>query len=328
MKRNDDPVSIEGHAGSGEIRILLASERSWLASSMRAVLEPEGYGVRQTESVAQVLREAEEGPPGVVIIDEGLPDCSVPDLCNALIDRALPRSVPILVYSAAFWDEAEETAAMRAGAWDIIREPIRSRLLVEKLRRLMEIRRLIEAAEEGAIAEDAVGTLTLGGLFRVLGILGSLAHRQGVGIGCAVLGPTDPADDRERLAGQRSLTAGLVARHTRGSDVRAWVGDADLALIAYGTTTDGVRSIVRRLSRVDVVRTDAAIAASSAEVLSAGITELDPETFQVGGERSADAAAERSPGDQVASLGQIAQAQAALRSAREAGGGVRAADGP
>jgi FixJ family two-component response regulator len=327
MSLNDGQAASDGHAASDEVQILLASGRSWLASSMRAVLEPEGYRIRHTESVAQVLREAERRPPGVVIIDEGIPDCSVPELCGALFERALPRSVPILVYSAAFWDEAEETAAMRAGAWDIIREPIRSRLLVEKLRRLIQIRRLIEAAEEGAIAEDAAGTLTLGGLFRVLGILGSLAHRQGVGIGCAVLGPTAPATDRERLAGQRSSTAELVALHTRGSDVCAWVGDADLALIAYGTATDGVRSILRRLSRVEVARTsDGAIPGAPVEVLSAGITALDPETFQVGGGQSADAAADRSPGDQVASLGQIAQAQAALRKAREAGGGVRAAD--
>ena len=315
--------------GSEEIRILLASARDWLASSMRAVLEPEGYGLCQAESASAALREAESRSPGVVIIDEGLPDSSVPELCSALLECCVPRSVPILVYSAAFWDEAAETACMRAGAWDIIREPIRSRLLVEKLRRLIQIRRLIETAEEDAIAEDATGTLTLGGLLRVLGILGSLANRQGAKIGCAVLGPTRPASDRKLLAGQRSSTAELVAEHTRGSDVCAWVGDADLALFAYGTTTDGVRSILHRLQQIGADGAPEARGPDAAsENLSAGIIELDPEAFRVGGSSGIDGSAERSPGDRVASLARIAEAQVALRSAREAGGGVWTAEEP
>lgn len=315
--------------GSEETRILLASARNWLASSMRAVLEPEGYGLCQAESVSAALREAESRSPGVVIIDEELPDGSVPELCSALLERCVPRSVPILAYSAAFWDEAAETAAMRAGAWDVIREPIRSRPLVEKLRRLTLIRRLIEAAEEDAIAGDATGSLTLGGLLRVLGILGSLANRQGVKIGCAVLGPTRPASDRELLAGQRSSTAELVVEHTRGSDVCAWVGDADLALFAYGTTADGVRSILRRLRQVGADDTPGARRPETAsEHLSAGVIELDPEVFRVGGSPGVDGSAERSPGDRVASLVQIAEAQIALGSAREAGGGVRTAEEP
>lgn len=321
-----DALTSSDSTGSGETGILLASERRWLLSSMRAVLEPEGYALEQAESAARLLHDAEARPPGVVIIDEGLPDCSVSELCGELLDRGLPRSMPILVYSAAFWEEAEETAAMRAGAWDVIREPIRSRLLVEKLRRLLEIRRLIEAAEEDAMGEDEAGTLTLGGLFRVLGILGSLARRQGVGIGCAVLGPTDPAVDREGLAEQRSSTAELVARYTRRSDVFAWVGDADLALFTFGATGDGLRSIVTRLSHAEEASSGAPAPGMPARTLSAGLTELDPDTFREVGDRGRNGATEASPGDRVASLSQMTQAQAALRSVRQAGGGIATAE--
>lgn len=323
---HDDLSSGDSPASQGEIRILLGSARSWLVSSLRAVLEPEGYALEQAESVSAVLRAARTQTPEVVIIDEGLPDCSIPELCRTLLDRALPRSVPILVYSAAFWEEAEETAAMRAGAWDVIREPIRSRLLVEKLRRMIQIRRLIEAAGGDAMAEDVSGALSLGGLFRVLGILGPLARRQGVGIGCAVLGPTVPAPDREGLAEQRSSTAELVTRHTRGSDLCAWVGDVDLALVAYGTTADGVDAIMRRLSRVDEELRGSAVRTVSDRTLSAGVTDLDPEAFLAEGGGGPDRSSESLPGGRVASLSQIAQAQAALRSARDAGGGVRAAE--
>ncbi len=62
--------------------------------------------------------------------------------------------------------------------------------------------------------------------------------------------------------------------------------------------------------------------------MSAGIIELDPEALRVGGSPGIDGSAERSPGDTVASLAQIAEAQVALRSAREAGGGIRTAEEP
>jgi CheY-like chemotaxis protein len=291
---------------------------------MRAVLEPEGYGLRHAASVATARHEAAVQTPAVVIIDEGLPDCSLPELCSDLLKHVLPRSVPILVYSAAIWDEAEEADALRAGAWDIIREPIRSRLLVEKLRRLIQIGRLIGAAENDARTDDDTGTMALGGFVNVLGVLGSLASRQKATIGCAVIGPTEPAVDRELLAEQRSWTAELVHRHTRGSDVAAWIGEADLAIVTYDTTIAGIKSLIRRLSSTEW----AGRTATDPDGLSAGTIELDLQGLAVAGRSGMNGPAGRAPRESVAALVQIAEAQTALRSAREAGGGVRAATAP
>jgi CheY-like chemotaxis protein len=299
--------------------VLLASSRDWLASSMRAVLEPEGYGFRSASTAAEVLVEAGVEPPGIVVIDEGLNDRSVPELCADLLEGGLSRSVPILVYSQAFWGEAEQAAAMQAGAWDVIREPLRSRLLLSKLRRLRGVRRLIEAADGQVAGVDGEGPMTLTDLLRVLGILGALASRQGEKLGCAVLGPTIPAISGPQLEAQRSATARLVIGHTRASDACAWVGDADLVLVVYGATTEGLKTAVKRLSD----SASAADAPPGTEGLSAGIVELDPGSFQW--VRSGDEShTGRSQNQRVASLFRIADARSALRTAREAGGGVRA----
>jgi hypothetical protein len=172
------------------------------------------------------------------------------------------------------------------------------------------------------MAAEAAGTLPLGGLFRVLGILGSLAHRQGVGIGCAVLGPTNPSPDSEGLVEQRNSTLELVARHTRRSDVCAWVGDADLALVTFGTDTDSVRSILHRLSGNGKAPSGTQTPGLPAHTLSAGMTALDLEPFRPSRDRSEDRSRESPRGEPLAALSQIAQAQAALRSARKAGGGI------
>jgi hypothetical protein len=97
------------------------------------------------------------------------------------------------------------------------------------------------------------------------------------------------------------------------------VGDADLVLVVYGATTEGLKTAVKRLSD----SASAADAPPGTEGLSAGIVELDPGSFQwvrSGGESHTG----RSQNQRVASLFRIADARSALRTAREAGGGVRA----
>lgn len=310
----------------GEVRVLLATSRDWFASALQAVLEPEGFSFAHVRSGEGALEEAARSSPSVVVIDEGLPDTTAAELCERLVSGVVPRSVPLLVYSPNFWHETEQAEAMRAGAWDIIREPIRSRLLVAKLDRLLRIGHLIEAtdggAEEAEVEEKGLFSLT--GLVRTVPVLGSIAERSLAPLSCAVLGPTAPASG-ERLERQREATARLCARHTRASDLCGFLGESDLALVAYNADVTATTRIVRRLSE--------AADAEEAEAgeLSAGIVALP-----VG--RGTGETRDRKPGrraapvdgepvaDRIASLARFAAAQLALREARAAGGGIRVAE--
>ena len=320
------PESGVGGVERDTVHVLLASSRDWFASALRVVLEPEGFSFSHVRSGEIAVRDSSMIDPDIVIIDEGLPDLSAPELCRELLEGPLKRSVPILVYSPNFWHEGEQAEAMKAGAWDIIREPIRSRLLVAKLDRLLQIKHLIETAAEGTLSDAQTGLFNLAGLMRTLPILGSLAERSNAALSCAVLGPTRPAVGQE-LERQRQDTARLFAEHTRMSDVCAWVGEADVALIAYDANLAATTMIVRRLSELSAhLGPDE----EGATPISAGIVELTPSQFVT--ERRAALAAGEPPSagvpvaDQIASLSRFAAAQNALRHAKEAGGGIRIAD--
>lgn len=307
-----------------DVEVLLVSARDWFASALQAVLEPEGFVFRHARAADEALSEARSREPHLVILDEGLPDASASDLCQELAPARLRPSVPILVYSPNFWEESRQAEAMRAGAWDIIREPIRSRLLVAKLERLLRIKRLIETTEEGALTDAETGIFNLAGLMKTLPILGSLAERTRAPLSCAILGPTKPAESSEEREAQRRQTALLCSRHTRMSDVCAWVGESDLALIAYDANVEATTDILRRLESQA-----ARLGRAEAAPLSGGIVELSPSRFAA--DRRAALAGEPSAAtpvaERIASLSRFAAAQNALREAREAGGGIRIAEG-
>ena len=302
---------------SRSTNVLLVTAHDWFASALQAVLEPEGFAFARVRSARLAVRDSRLVNPEIVIIGENLPDMQVPELSRALRSAGLRDSVPILVYSPNFWAESDEAAAMAAGAWDIIKEPVRSKLIVAKLRRLLEIKRLIELTEEGSLTDTATGLYNLAGLMRVVRLLEANASRTAVPMSCVVLGPAEPATG-DRLETQRRETADLAKRHLRTSDAIGWLGEAELGVVAYNTSAAGVTTMVRRLNRQIEPIGDWREGRSP---LSAGIVEF-PST-----DMSADDAHARNPvANRIASLTRFAAARTALRQAREGGGGIRIAE--
>jgi len=298
--------------------VLLVTAHDWFASALQAVLEPEGFAFARVRSARLAVRDSALVNPELVIIGENLPDMTVPELARALRSAGLRDSVPILVYSPNFWAEADEAAAMAAGAWDIIKEPVRSQLIVAKLRRLLEIKRLIEQTEEGSLADTATGLYNLAGLMRVVRLLEANASRTAVPLTCVVLGPGEPAIG-SKLGVQRKLTADLARRSLRTSDAVGWLGESELGVVAYNTSAAGVTTMVRRLNHQLAQSADW----RSSGPLSAGIVEFPAAGI------GTDEAQSRSPiASRIASLTRFAAARTALRQAREAGGGIRIAEIP
>ena len=264
------------------------------------------------------MRDVPQVSPDMVIIDEGLPDMDVGDLASSLGAGVLKPSVPVLVYSPNFWHEREQAAAMRAGAWDIIKEPVRSNLVVAKLRRLLDIKKLIEAAEEGSLSDVSTGLLNLAGMMKMLRVLGGTARRHGGALSCAVVGPTRPPQV-EMLDSLRRHAAELCSGSVRESDVCGWVGEAELGIVSYGTDAAGFTSMIRRLNEM-----------AAAETISAGLTPLSAGIVELTDRfESPDDAETRHVAPMVGrivGLSGIAAAQAAYREACEAGGGIRIAD--
>lgn len=303
------------------VHVLLVSAHDWFASALQAVLEPEGFTFARVRSGRVALRDAGLIAPDLVIIDEGLPDLDAAALSQALTAGPLQPSVPILVYSPNFWQENAQAEAMKCGAWDIIKEPVRSRLIVAKMRRLLQIKRLIETTQEGSLSDTATGLFNLAGLMRMLRILGGVASRTEAALSCAVFGPTDAGQElKER---DRERMAGFFTANIRSSDVCGWVGGADLAIVAYDTTAAGITMMLQRLTRL------AAESSNGSDLLpmSAGVVELPP--LPANGRRGAAIGGEPPTGAarRLAGLSRFAAAENALREARAAGGGIRIAEG-
>jgi CheY-like chemotaxis protein len=300
----------------GVTNVLLVSAHDWFASALQAVLEPEGFVFARARSARRALRTVENIEPEIVIIGERLPDLDAAGLASALLTGGLKESVPILVYSPNFWHEREQAAAMAAGAWDIIKEPVRPSLVVAKLRRLLEIKRLIELTEESSLTDGRTGLLNLTGLMRSMRLLEAAAQRNAAPLSCVVIGPSEPGTASD-LARQKQLAADLCHRLVRESDLCGWVAEADFGVVAYNTTAAGVTKLVRRLNESLAKAPDSEVL----HPLSAGVVE-----FSVPGGTPTLPTPRIDRAPRIASLSRLAAAQTALRDARHSGGGIRIAE--
>ncbi len=282
-------------------RILVVSTHEWFASTLEAVLGPNGFSVTSAGSGEEALEAAVSGPD-LVILEMGLPDMRVPLLCRALVEGPLEGGVPVLVYAPEFWEESEKAEALQEGAWDIIEEPLRMGLLVAQLGRRLKIKRRIEMAERDAVKDSETGLLSVAGLTSVAHTLGALAKRSRSALTCAVVGPAEPQTGQALAQQQRDMAA-FCAANTRNSDATGWMSGADIAILAYDTDVEGATTLARRLGE------SAAAARQGAGLfpLSAGVAELS------------------ASGDVSDYLPHLAAAQGALREARDAGGGIRLA---
>lgn len=296
------------------VRVLLVSTHDWFTSALQAVLEPEGFVFARVRSARHALRHVEQGAPDIVILSEKLPDVDAAGLVRMLLSGGLRGSVPLLVYSPNFWHEEEQAKAVSAGAWDIIREPLRPAIISAKLHRLLAIGRLIGVVEEGRNGQEDEGLTNLAEMTGSIRRLEATASRNSVPLSCVVIGPSRPGAG-EVLARQRAETVALCNENLRVSDLFGWVNDADFGVVAYNTTAAGVITMVRRLNE----RLSAA-ADETLRPLSAGVIELPVD--QSGSEDGREIRS-ITPKPKIASLSRLAAAQTALREARAGGGGIR-----
>jgi len=281
------------------------------------VLEPAGFVFARVRSARHALRHVEQSQPDLVILSEKLPELDAAGLVRTLRDGGLRSGVPLLVYSPNFWDEEQQAKAVAAGAWDIIREPLRPAIVVAKLRRLLAIGRLVQSVGEDPAADQSERLPRLADLTRSIRRIEATARRNAVPMSCVVIGPSRPGSGAE-LDRQRAAAAALCTENLRLSDLCGWVSAADFGVVAYNTTAAGIISMVRRLNDrlAETIGPEAAL-----RPLSAGVVELPGN-----GARDRDGGPEeitRAP--RIASLSRLAAAEAALREARAGGGGIRIA---
>lgn len=137
------------------IRVLVVDDDRHLLTALRITLQAHGYSVDTASDGRAALTAASRNPPGLVVLDLGLPDID-----GAAVLRDLRRwsTVPVLVLSARH-GSADKVDALDAGADDYITKPFGLEEFLARLRALL--RRVPEAGEPSTVS-TAEFTVDLG----------------------------------------------------------------------------------------------------------------------------------------------------------------------
>lgn len=135
--------------------ILVVDDDPHLLKALKITLQAHGYSVDTAPDGRSALLAATRNPPGLVVLDLGLPDM---DGAAVLAELRRWSSAPVLVLSARH-GSADKVDALDAGADDYITKPFGLEELLARLRALL--RRAPEAAEAPTVT-TAEFTVDLG----------------------------------------------------------------------------------------------------------------------------------------------------------------------
>jgi DNA-binding NtrC family response regulator len=135
------------------IRVLLVEDERYVAESIVALLAAHGMEAVACESAEAAL----DAPPcDVALVDLRLPGMSGLDLLGRLRER--DASLPVLMLTG-HGTITDAVAAMRAGALDFLTKPVEPEVIVERLRKAVERRRIERERDrlrglDGLVAES------------------------------------------------------------------------------------------------------------------------------------------------------------------------------
>lgn len=126
-------------------RVLVVDDEEVVLALLKALLE-EDFEVDLADSGEQAISKLEQSSPDVVLVDKNLPGMSGLELL-ATIKKRWPVVEVIIITGYASLDSAIE--GLRLGAFDYIQKPFaKPKLVIEKARRAVEKKRLIEENQQ------------------------------------------------------------------------------------------------------------------------------------------------------------------------------------
>ena len=239
--------------------ILLANEHEWAARSLETVLGPHGYAVLRAYTGRQMLGLVRSAQPDLIMVDMRLPDMRGVDVCRALRDDPhFPEETPIIFTSSGTPGREERVEAFRAGAWEIVSQPLDTELLLLKLDAYMRGKRTVDRLRDESLLDQATGLYNMQGMVRRAREMSADAQRLHAAISCVAFTPVATAASEPA---PRALTEimiehlGAIVRRTgRASDAIGRLGPTEFAIIAPATEESGA---IRMMERIEASLSDA-----------------------------------------------------------------------
>jgi len=229
-------------------RILIASDQNHGLRDLESFLSRHGYSVHRMYAGTPVLKRARSVRPDVVLLDAELADRQSLDLSRKLRDDPMVgASTPILLLVVGQPTHRDHVAALRAGIWELLLQPLNANDLLLKLDTYVLTKVEADRAPKDRV-DTVTGLYTTAGLARRARELIFQASQHSTAVACVVFAPT-----LEVGAGATAELVPEVVRvlktHGRRSDAIGRVGPTEFAVVAPGTDAAGAVKLAQRFRR-------------------------------------------------------------------------------
>ncbi len=232
--------------------ILLANEHEWAARSLETILGPHGFAVLRAYTGRQLLGLVRSAQPDLIMVDMRLPDMRGVDVCRALRDDPhFPEETPIIFTSSGTPEREERLAAFKAGAWEIVSQPLDAEVLLLKLDAYMRGKRAVDRLRDESLLDQATGLYNMQGMVRRAREMSADAQRLHAPISCVAFTPVATSDSDLTPPAITEIMVerlGAIVRRTgRASDAIGRLGPSEFAIIAPATEEPGAIRMMERL---------------------------------------------------------------------------------
>jgi PleD family two-component response regulator len=210
------------------------------------------------------LLRAKRDQPDAIIVDAQLSDSSGYDLCRRLRAEALVTpSTPILVTLPTSPTRRDRLAALRAGAWECLSEPLDAEETVAILDAFVPAKLDADHARSEGLIDEATGLYNVRGLTRRAKELAWHAARNRAALACVVLAPApspetlDGASEEPPAVAVNRIARSLKATGRR-SDAVGRLGLGAFAVVALDTDGSQARRLADRLCSAILTADDTA----------------------------------------------------------------------
>lgn len=128
LRRQDHPISRNGHAGDGRPLILIVDDDERIRMALQELMLSVGIDSACFASTQELLDAEMPDRPGCLILDVRMPGASGLDLQNHL---AMNGNAKPIIFLTGHGDIPMTVRAMKAGAIDFLTKPVRDQTLLD-----------------------------------------------------------------------------------------------------------------------------------------------------------------------------------------------------
>ncbi len=261
--------------------VLIVGADGQLLDPVAGQLEAGGYAVLRAPSTQAALAAVRHTSPDAIVVAAPFPDLEPAELCRLL--RREPRITPhTAIFMAGELPSSDaRLAALRAGASDILGQPLDVAELLLKLDAYAQLKTLAEEMQSASLVDRETGLYNFHGLSRRVEELGALSVRAHGALACVVL--AIEVEDDGALPTVTAFCAQTIKGGVRHSDVPGRIAAAEFAVVAPRTGAHGAIQLAERLGGVMERRSRDAAGAVPAFRLRTGYDAVSNVAYAPGG---------------------------------------------